>query len=119
MVLVTAGWCGWSGCGDDPVTVAAGQSEDEESSEVEPGDAVMQPVIVLGHASVADPPVASGEPGDAAFDHWPVTAVNRLKVWCLSLPASGTEQSFVRVNLDGPATVARGALRAQRASHAT
>lgn len=70
----------------------------------------------LPDAAVADPPVPSGEPGNAAFDHGPVLPVNRLELRCFGLTAGGTEQRLVRVDVDDPSTGAGGALHAQRAS---
>ncbi|SNR91083.1 hypothetical protein SAMN06265360_13120 [Haloechinothrix alba] len=58
-----------------PSPGVAGEAEGKESAQVESGDSVVQPLVVLRRASVAEPAVTAGEPGDSAFDHRPVLSV--------------------------------------------
>src|SRR4051794_17906692 len=55
--------------GQGPGSVLDGEAHGEESAQVEGGDAVVEPVVVLLDPSVGDPTSAAGEPGDRAFDH--------------------------------------------------
>jgi hypothetical protein len=50
---------------------------------------VVQPVVVAGDAAVAHAAIAADEPGDGAFDHGPVLAVDLLKLRGLGLAARG------------------------------
>ena len=61
--------------GDNPIRAAVGEAQPDEPAQVEGGGSVMQPVIILADASVTQFAVASGQPGDGAFDHRPVLAV--------------------------------------------
>ena len=61
--------------GDNPIRAGVGEAQPDEPAQVERGGSVMQPVIVLGDAAVAQFAVAAGQPGDGAFDHRPVLAV--------------------------------------------
>jgi len=73
------------------------EAEGDESAQVECGGAVMQPVVVFGHAPVAEFAVASGEPGDRAFDHRPALAVIGLPLLVFRALAMLTLQSVVLV----------------------
>src|SRR6476659_8010361 len=61
--------------GDNPIRAGVGQTEVDQPAQVERGSSVMQRVIILGGAAVAQPAVAAGQPGDGAFDHGPMLAV--------------------------------------------
>jgi len=80
---VAACWLGFNASGglsgERPAVRFVGEAEGEESAQVDRGDAVVEPVVVLGDASVTESPVASGQPGDAAFDHGPVLPVGVLE----------------------------------------
>ena len=67
------------GLGESPAVVAEPESEVEQSAQVDRGGAVVEPVVVLGHASVGHFPVAADQPGDGAFDHRPVLPVGGLE----------------------------------------
>jgi hypothetical protein len=61
--------------GDNPIRASAGQTEVDQPTQVERCGSVMQPVIILDDAAVAQPAVAAGQPGDGPFDHGPVLTV--------------------------------------------
>src|SRR5438067_863923 len=72
--------CG-SRSGDGPRSGSAAESEGGQAEQVEPGDTVVQPQVVVLGASEAQAPLAAGDrPGDRAFDHRPVLAVARLEL---------------------------------------
>lgn len=85
-----------------------GEAEGDESAQVEAGDGVVEPVVVLGDAAVAEFACAAGEPGDDAFDHGPVLAVFGFArvTGCLS---GGAEDAFVRVDGEFAAAFGGGA----------
>ena len=63
---------------------------------VQGGSAVVQPGIVLDCAAVAELAVPAGdEPDDAALDHGPVPAVDRLELGIGGTHAMGTGQRVV------------------------
>ena len=53
------------------------------------GGAVVQPVVVLGDAAVAQFAVAARQPGDGAFDHGPVLTVFGLPIPGLGVSPGG------------------------------
>ena len=57
------------------VVPGVGQAHREQAAQIQRGAAVMEPVIVLRDAAVADFAVASGEPRDRTFHHGPVSTV--------------------------------------------
>src|ERR1019366_3016146 len=65
------------------------QAEHGEAAQVEGGGAVVEPVVVFGDAAVADFPVSADQPGDGAFDHGPVLAVDVAELRCFGLAAGG------------------------------
>src|SRR5687768_17270906 len=67
------------GSGQYPGSVLDGEAHGQESAQVEGGDAVVEPVVVLLDPAVGHPPSSSSEPGDGAFDHGPVLAVGGLE----------------------------------------
>src|SRR3954451_8649819 len=91
---------GWRS-GDLPALLVEGEAEGEQAAQVEGGDAVLQPGVVLGHASVGDAAVPADEPGDAAFDHGPLFAVDLLEGRVLRTLAVLALEPFVAVQLDG------------------
>ena len=73
-----------------PTGRGAGQPHREQPPQAQRRDAVVQPMVVLGDAAVAHPPVLAGEPGDGPFDHGSVLAVNLLEINGFRLPAGYT-----------------------------
>src|SRR4051812_50061918 len=68
---------------DVPGATGVGESEVDQSAEVERGGSGVEPGVVLDGAAVAQAPVAVvDEPGDGAFDRGPPAAV-------AGLPAGG------------------------------
>ena len=55
----------------------------------------MQPVVVVGDASVAQVAVTSGQPGDGTFDHRPVLAVFVEPLGVSCFPSGGSLQGVV------------------------
>src|SRR5690242_892251 len=86
------------GSGDGPGAVLADEPQVEQSAQVEGSHAVLQPVVVVGHAAVADPSVAVGEPGDAAFDHRAVSPVGLLELDGLGLSSGCAKQVVTLVH---------------------
>src|SRR5688572_845733 len=74
------GAAGWVSA-QRPASVLNGEAHGEESAQVEGGDAVVEPVVVLLDPAVGHSPVASGEPGDRSFDHRSVLAVGGLEAF--------------------------------------
>ena len=72
-----AGLCG------GPGPVLEGESEVEESFEVDSGCSGGPPGVVLDHAPVGDAAGVACHPGDGPFDHRPVLAIDSLEVWIL------------------------------------
>ena len=98
--VALAGQVGGGLSGQLPDSVVEAQTQGEQPAEVEPGEAVVEPGVVLDHAAVGDAPVTAGQPGDAALDQWPFRPVDVLNVWVLgSFPVSPAEL-FVRAELD-------------------
>ena len=57
------------GSGDRPTSIGCpGKAEGEESAQVQPGEAVMKPGVVLDHSTETEASIPAGQPGDAAFD---------------------------------------------------
>src|SRR5699024_2413501 len=83
--------------------------------QVQPRDAVMQPSVVLDDSAVGHSAVPAGEPGDCAFDHWPMPAVGGLEVGVGGAFTVFTLEQIVLVQLDGAALLGGGASRPQRA----
>ena len=82
--------------GDRPAGRAVGEAEGEEPAQVDRGGPVVEPVVVLGDASVTESPVASGQPGDAAFDHGTVLPVGALEaVFAGPLPVAALQRAEV------------------------
>ena len=69
-----------SGSGDCPVRAGVFEAQGDQSAQVQRRGAVMEPLIVVGDAAVADFAVAAGQPGDGAFHHGSVLAVLGLPV---------------------------------------
>lgn len=85
---LVAGWVSRPGVlSKGPGPVLAGQSEAEESFEVDGGRPVDPPRIVLDCAAIWDAPGASGQPGEGAFDHGAVLSIHGLKVGMLGANA--------------------------------
>ena len=61
---------GWCRSGDRPTVLAEAEAEGEQPAQVERGDAVVEPGVVLGHTAVAQPPVAADQPGDRCVRPW-------------------------------------------------
>lgn len=74
-VLARAGWSG-----QGPGSVLVGQAHREQSAQVQGGNAVVEPVVVLVDPAVRHAASASGQPGDRAFHHRSVLAVDGLEV---------------------------------------
>ena len=80
-----------------------GEAEGEESAQVDCRDSGVEPVVVPGHASVAESPVATGQPGDGALHHGPVLPIGSLESLVGGpLPVLALQQ-IVLVELDGSA----------------
>jgi hypothetical protein len=89
--LIVPAWRVWAGggraglkarSGQGPAAGFVGQAEVEQAAQVECGDAVVQLEVVGGGAAVAQLPAAAfraDQPGDAAFDHGPVSAAVSYK----------------------------------------
>src|SRR4051794_15790413 len=66
--------------GQGPGSCGAGEPEAGESAQVEPGGAVVQPLVVGAGAAEAQSSVAAADqPGDGTFDHRAVLAVDGLE----------------------------------------
>jgi hypothetical protein len=90
------------------------EAHGDQSAQIDRRGAVMQPVIVLGDAAVADFAVSSRQPRDAAFDHWSMLTVFVVPVQVSSFGADCSLQSVVGADLsDFPPTLA--VLRSRRA----
>jgi hypothetical protein len=74
------------GSGDDPVGAGVIEAQSDQPAQIERGDAVVQPRVVLGGSAVAQFAVATHDPSDAPLDHRPVLSVNRLEFRCFGLP---------------------------------
>jgi hypothetical protein len=61
--------------GDGPGIAGAVEAQDYQAAQIQCCGAVVQPVVVLGDAAVADFTVAASEPGDRTFDHRPVLTI--------------------------------------------
>lgn len=70
-----------------PTGAGVGQARRDQAAQVERGGPVMQPVVVLDDAAVADFAVAAGQPGDRAFHHRTVLTVFGLPVGIASIGA--------------------------------
>lgn len=92
-----------------------GQPERDEPTQIQRGGAVVQPVIVFGHAAVAKLAVAAHQPSDGTFDHRPMLSVFVLPLGVSCLGAGGSQQHIVRVDLEIFAVEASGAAVPQRA----
>lgn len=66
----------------------------------------MQPSVVLDDSAVGHSAVPAGEPGDCAFDHWPMPAVGGLEVGVGGAFTVFTLEQIVLVQLDGAALLA-------------
>src|SRR3954451_18839859 len=102
--------------GDLPAPLVVGETEGEQTAQVEASDSVLQPGVVLGHAPVADASVPADQPGDAAFDHRALVAVGLLELWVLRPSTVASLQPFVRVEPHLAATCRGGALGPQWAA---
>src|SRR4029077_16045015 len=101
--------------GDSPIRAGVVQAPGDQSAEIDRGDAVVQPPVVFGGPAVAQFAVAAHDPGDAAFDHWPVLSVNRLKFRCFGLSAGSEQHRVVLVQGEFSAPLGGGAAGPQRA----
>ena len=117
-VVAAVGW-GFSSpgglSGDRPAGRSVGEAEGEESAQVDCRDPVVEPVVVPGHASVAESPVASGQPGDGAFDHGPVLPVGVLETFVGGPLTVLALQQIMLVELHGAALRGGGAQGPQNA----
>ena len=106
----------WSG--QLPCPAAVGEAEGEQPAQVERGDAVVEPGVVLLDPAVGHASVAAGEPGDGAFDHGPVGPVGGLeRLVGGPLPVVAL-QLVVHVQAHGPSLRGGGAARCERAAAA-
>ena len=81
--------------GEYPSVGAVGESEVDESAQVDGGGSEAQSDAVAFDASVADPSVSVGdEPGDGSFDHGPVLAVV-VQVLSVAPPSTGGGENLV------------------------
>ena len=104
--------------GDGPGGACVVQSQGDEAAKIDRRDAVMKPGIVLGRSAVAQSSVAAHDPGDAAFDHRPVLAVDHAKFGGLGLLAGSQERRIVVMQLHRSATQCGRAPGPQRAAAA-
>ena len=89
-----------------PGPAAADQAEGEQAAQVQRRDAVVQPQIVAPGPDEPQPPVAAGDqPGDRAFDHGPVLAVDGLE---LGISGAGSVRALQRVVRMQPQRAAAG-----------
>src|SRR5260370_41325242 len=72
---------------DGPGRAGVVEAHGDQAAQVERSGAVVQPMVILGHAAIAEFAVAAHDPGDAAFDHGSVLSVSRLKFRCFGVSA--------------------------------
>lgn len=98
-----------------PGAVDAGESEVDQSAEVEGGGSDVEPGVVLEGAAVAESAVAVvDEPCDGAFDRWSPAAVVGLPVRIGGgLVAGGRLEVVVRADGQDASGLGFGALLAQ------
>jgi hypothetical protein len=90
--------------------VLLAQAEVQQSAQVEAGEAVVEPQVVLGDAAVVDFAVAaSHEPGQGPFDHRPVLPVGLLECVGLGVASGRAQQLLMLVDLDGSVFAGGGA----------
>ena len=95
-----------------------GQPERDEPAQIEGGGAVVQPVVVLGHAAIANLAVAADQPGDGAFHNRPMLPIFVLPGRVSRIMASNSLQRIMRADAEGPTGDAGGAARPQGAAAA-
>src|ERR1700730_773518 len=95
--------------GQRPGAAVVDESEPDEPAQVECGGAVVQPVVVFGHAAIANLAVATGQPGDGAFDHRPMSPIFVAPLWVSCLSAGFPLPPMVGAGADGCSRGARGA----------
>jgi hypothetical protein len=72
----------------------------------------------FGHAAIANLAVATGQPGDGAFDHWPMSPIFVAPLWVSCLTAGFPLQRMVWADPDDSSGDAGGAAPTQRAAAA-
>src|ERR1700730_1721791 len=112
--VVTMAWVS----GQRPGAAVVDESEPDEPAQVECGGAVVQPVVVFGHAAIANLAVATGQPGDGAFDHRPMSPIFVAPLWVSCLTAGFPLQRMVWADPDDSSGDAGGAAPTQRAAAA-
>ena len=112
LVSVLSGWFG-----DGPFVVV-GEAEREKALEVDGGAAVRSAELVAFDSSVAQAPMFSGEPGEGAFDHGPLLAVDGVEFVGFGLGSCGGEQVVLGVQADDPSGFGGGAEVPNRTSSA-
>lgn len=99
----------FSGRDQDPLPGVVAQAQNEEAAQVQGRNPAVEPGVVLGHASEGHAPVTAGHPGDRAFDHRPVLAVDVLEFRAGGAGAVSAQHRIVRVDLEVASTFAGGA----------
>ena len=106
------------GSGQLPGSVSVGQAEGQESAQVESGETVVEPGVVLSDAAVGHSTVASYEPGDRPFHHGPVGAVAVLEGLVLRAGPMSAQERLVLMDLHRAAAAGCGAPLAKRTAAA-